>query len=299
MRVRWRRRTRMPEARIHGSASRRTGRAWLCLAVLLLVVGVVAAQEAPKGVPQPGAVLRDDEFGVGTRRFGLEREVEMYQWRAGNDGYLAVWNSARIDSSGFAAGHENPATIPMQSRRWWAEGATLDGHPIDPQVLRVLGTWQRFRPNFSRLPANLAASFQPEGDGLGSSENPLAPQVGDLRVHWRELVLPTLADKTQLRDGVWRLTAEAATVRTAPGPVIDIPVVSDLPVQAWWPWLAAGAAMAAAAWLRLRRRRRRGAVDQDACGRRPACQPRGRPPSAAYCLVPKILSPASPRPGRM
>lgn len=240
------------------------GRAWLGLALLVLGAGMAAAQEPPEGVPKPGAVLRDDEFGVSTRQFGLEREVEMYQWRAGRDGYQAVWNSARIDSSQFAPGHENPAAIALESRRWWAEGATLDGHPLDPQVLRVLGTWQRFRPNFSRLPANLAASFQPEGDGLGSSENPLAPRVGDLRVHWRELVLPTLAGKTQLRDGVWTVTAEAAIARPGPEPVIDIPVVADLPVQAWWPWLAGAVAVAAALWLRLRRRRRRGVVDQDA-----------------------------------
>ena len=245
-------------------------RAWLGLALLLLWAGVAAAaaQDPPEGVPKPGAALRDHEFGVGTRQFGLEREVEMYQWRAGSDGYQAVWNSARIDSSQFAAGYENPAAMALQSRRWWAEGATLDGRRLDPQVLRVLGTWQRFRPNFSRLPANLAASFQPEGDGLGSSENPLAPQVGDVRVRWRELVLPPLADKTQLRNGVWTLSAQSAIVRPAPGPVVDLPEGADLPVPPWRPWLAGAVAVATALWLWLRRRRRlhrhRGVIDQDA-----------------------------------
>lgn len=231
-------------------------RRWLALAVLLFGATVAIAQPLPDGVPQPGKPLHDRDFGVSTRQFGLEREVEMYQWRAGDDGYRRVWNSARIDSSQFAQGHENPPVVPLESRRWWAEGATLDGRPLDPQVLRVLGSWQRFRPNFSRLPANLAASFQPEGDGLGSSENPLAPQVGDLRVHWRELVLPVLAGKVHLRDGVWTLTA-AAVARPLPEAVIVIPAVAEMPVDELWPWFAAAAAALASAWMLLRRRRPR------------------------------------------
>lgn len=231
-------------------------RGWLAL-VLLLGGGIAHAQPIPEGAPEPGAPLRDSEFGVSTRQFGLERQVEMYQWRASGDGYQSVWNSARIDSSPFAPGHENPPAVPLDSRRWWAEGATLDGKPIDPQVLRALGTWQRFRPNFSRLPANLAASFQPEGDGLGSSENPLVPQVGDLRVHWRELVLPALAGKLELRDGVWKLTREAAVALARMQSVIEIPEAPEIPVREAWPWLATALAVLAGLWLFVRRRRNR------------------------------------------
>ena len=233
--------------------------AWLALALVLLLIGcgVAGAQPLPEGVPQPGKLVRDPEFGVSTRQFGLEREVEMYQWRAGEHGYQPVWNSARIDSSQFAPGHENPPVVPLDSRRWWAEGATLDGKPIDPEVLRRLGSWRRFRPDFSRLPSNLAASFQPEGDGLGSSENPLAPQVGDLRVHWRELTLPPLANKTELRDGAWRLTPEAAVAPAPVEPLIDIADVPELPGRELWPWLATTIAALAGLWLLLRRRRNR------------------------------------------
>lgn len=232
--------------------------AWLAL--LLLLASVVGAQPAHEGVPQPGKPVQDREFGVSTRHFGLEREVEMYQWRTEGNGYQRVWNGARIDSSQFPPGHENPPEVPLESRRWWAEDGTLDGQPLDPQVLRVLGTWQHFRPNFSRLPANLAASFQPEGDGLGSSENPLAPQVGDLRVQWRELVLPALAGKVQLRDGIWTLTAQAALAGPNPGPAIEIADVVTIPELEWWPWLAAAAVVLVGLWLlALRRRRRRGA----------------------------------------
>lgn len=231
-------------------------RAGLVLTLLLLGAAMAGAQPLPEGLPQPGKSLQDRDFGVSTRQFGLEREVEMYQWRAGDDGYQRVWNGARIDSLRFEPGHENPATLPLESRRWWAEGATLDGHPLAPQVLHTLGTWQRLRPNFSRLPANLAASFQPEGDGLGSSENPLAPQVGDVRVHWRELLLPSLVGKLELRDGVWRLTPEAAVAPASLQSAIEIPDVAEIRLREWLPWLAAAVAVLAGLWLLLRRRRR-------------------------------------------
>ena len=188
------------------------------LAPMLLMLATVAMAQSsapstapiePVDDPRPGKALSDRDFGVVSRQFGLDRQVEMYQWRADGDGYTRVWNSAPIDSSGFAPGHENPTKIPLESRRWWSDSATLDGKPLDLAVLQALGEWHVFRPSFSRLPANLAASFQPEGDGLGSAENPLDPQIGDLRVRWRELRLPPLAGRVEWRDDAWRLRPDA------------------------------------------------------------------------------------------
>lgn len=229
----------------------------LVLALLLGSSGAAVAQPVPEGTPRPGKPVRDRDFGVTTRQFGLERQVEMYQWRASGDAYRPVWNSARIDSSSFAPGYANPPAMPLEGQRWWAEDVTLDGKPLDPQVLRKLGTWQGFRPDFSRLPANLAASFQPEDDGLGSSENPLAPQVGDVRVRWRQLVLPALAGKLELRGGVWTLTREAAVAPPRIQPLIEISDPADVPPREWWLWLGAGLVVLVGLWLLARRRRNR------------------------------------------
>ena len=260
-------------------------RIWLALA-LLAGCAVVEAQPATKlGTPVVAKPLLDRDFGVSTRQFGLEREVQTYQWRASGDissrggprggdanggnasaggasageasvgEFRRVWNSARIDSSQFPATHQNPPAAAIDSQRWWAQRATLDGKPIAPDVLRALGSWQRFRPDFDRLPANLAASFQPEGDGLGSSDNPLAPQIGDLRVRWRELVLPDLAGKVEIRDGVWQLTRAAAVAPARAEQLIELPGDPQLPLREVWPWLAGTIAALAALWLALRRRR--------------------------------------------
>ena len=158
----------------------------------------------------------------------------------------------------FAPGHANPPKLPLDNRRWWSDDATLEGKPIDLAVLQTLGQWRVFRPNFSRLPANLAASFQPEGDGLGSAENPLDPQIGDLRITWRELSLPPLEGKVELRGDRWVLSPEAAAQALSAeraSTVVELPPGTD---QRLLPWLLAaavpagrGAGLAAPATTRL------------------------------------------------
>lgn len=227
---------------------------WLSLA--LLWAGSATAQAVPEGEPRVGRSVRDSDFGVSTRQFGLDRRVEMYQWRADGDGYARTWNAARIDSTGFAPGHENPPGLPLDSRRWWPRDASLDGKPLDISVLHLLGEWRGFRPNFSQLPGNLAATFQPEGDGLGSSENPLDPQIGDLRVSWRELVLPPLAGKVQLDGGRWRLAPKAAAAPVPTDEAIEeVDEPGSVPSRRW-PWWVGGLLVLVLAWGVARRRSR-------------------------------------------
>lgn len=175
---------------------------WPWATWLLVFAGVAFAQE-PRGEPVTGSVLKDTEFGVGTRGVGLHRRVEMYQWRRAEGGYRKDWSERPVDSSGFDAAHRNPGAFPMQSRYWVAADVSLDGKPVHEDVLKQLGAWHDFRPGFTALPGNLSATFQPEGDGLSSTENPLDPQVGDLRITWREMRLPQLQGRVALEQGRW------------------------------------------------------------------------------------------------
>lgn len=224
-------------------------------AFTLLFATHAVAQGEPEGFPDPGAALVDPDFKVRTREFGLDRRVEMYQWRFNDKGYERVWHGALIDSAGYDSTHVNPPQLALDNRRWWAESPTLDGKPLDPAVLRSLGEWRVLRPNFSRLPANLAASFQPEGEGLGSAENPLDPQIGDLRVSWRELVLPPLAGKIALRDGVWRLVDDPQAIR--PDATITASAKKPDHAQRMWPFFAGGLVLIAAIVVAVRRWRHR------------------------------------------
>lgn len=231
-----------------------------------LPAGVLHAQDAA-AVPRSEPLLRDVEFGVVARAPGLERRVEMLQWTRAPQGYVHVWSDEPIDASAFAPGHANPVAWPLPGRRWLARSVTLDDRPVDPQVVATLGEWRDFRPGFDALPGNMAATFQPEGDGLGSADNPLDPQVGDLRIRWRQLVLPPLQGRVVLRDGRWQL-APADPVVPGDAAAQPVPVQDAAPAQAsqptpararWPRWLAAlGMLVAAGAVLARIRRNRRG-----------------------------------------
>jgi hypothetical protein len=210
---------------------------------------------SPRGEPQAGKVLRDRDFGVTTRHPGLQRHVEMYQWTRAGGGYALAWRGARVDSSGFAPGHDNPRGIPLREREWRAP-VTVDGHAVPDDVVAALGSWRPFRPNFSELPGNMSATFQPEGDGLGSADNPLAPQVGDLRVTWRALVLPPLQDRLVLRDGRWALRGGAAAPADAPAPAAVADSGEASPRKRRWA-LPAGAIVVVLVIVAVATRRRR------------------------------------------
>lgn len=239
-------------------------RGWWLAAAFALCVGCAAgaraqdtASAAEAGMPradappQPERSVRDPDFGVVARHFGLERRVAMYQWHATARGYARGWSERPLDSAGFAPGHDNPP-FPLQSRRWLARKITVDGRPLDASVLERLGQWREFRPSFNALPGNLAATFQPQGDGLGSAENPLAPQIGDLRIHWRELRLPPLQDRIVLREGRWQLREDALPAAVAAAP----PAPAPAPARAPWRWIAGGALVLLLAAAIVRRRRR-------------------------------------------
>lgn len=232
---------------------------FVALPLLLALAGGVHAQDAaqPQGQPTSAHPPRDAEFGVTARGFGLQRQVEMLQWRRFGPGYRKEWSEQPIDSTGYAKDYRNPAGFPIETRYWIAEDATLDGKPVDDDVLKEFGSWRDFRPGFSALPANLAATFQPEGDGLGTADNPLDPQIGDLRVHWRELELPPLQGKVALQGGVWIPASDAVpeSVVAASDTVADAKATNPAFafLRAWW-WAIALAMLAAVLWM-LRRRR--------------------------------------------
>lgn len=227
---------------------------WWGAAALLVFVGGALAQDEPIDAPQPDKSVRDTEFGVVARHFGLERQVEMYQWRAARQGYAKAWSAQPVDAAGFSPGHANPP-FPLQGRRWLAKSISIDGKLLDVEVIASLGRWHDFRPSFSALPGNLVATFQPEGDGLGSAENPLDPQIGDLRIRWRELILPPLQGRIAMRDGRWRLLAGKPATASA-SDASDTAVDPARPRRA--PWLfGSGAVIVLLAVIAAARRRRR------------------------------------------
>ena len=75
----------------------------LAMLLSLLPATRAAAQGEPEGFPDPGRMLVDPDFKVSTREFGLDRRVEMYQWRVADGKFERVWHEALIDSTGLDA----------------------------------------------------------------------------------------------------------------------------------------------------------------------------------------------------
>lgn len=233
-------------------------RRWVALGLLAALLGLAAPRVPadgpdPEGEPRADRGLRDPDFGVESRAFGLERRVEMYQWRRDVGGYSKVWNSAPIDSSDFDPRYRNPSKLPARNRQWWVERVTLDGHPLPLATVRLLGRWTPLRPGFSSLPGRYTRRFQPEGDGLGSSYNPLAPAIGDVRITWHEFVLPPLVGKIELRDGTWVLSARTAAAPQPSRPAVDIAATANSLARRFRPWIIAVAVVAlVAVWFLVR-----------------------------------------------
>ena len=168
----------------------------------------------PKTI-QSRQTLRDPEIRVESRKLGLRRQVEMLQWERDGDGFVKVWRDAPVVSGDVQ--HSNPPMPKLQNAVWLASDANRDGQQVDPGVLMALGQWIRVRPGFSRVPFRWSRRFQPDGDGLSDSDNPLNPQVGDVRMFWSELFVPTLERQVILADGKWQLPGtvqlDEATVR--------------------------------------------------------------------------------------
>lgn len=205
---------------------------------------------AGDALPAPVGTARDDEFGVGSHQPALERRVWMWQWQATPSGVQGAWSDHLLPAPDAA--HRNPLRWPLPAEEWRVAQVLLDGRPLEDSAVRALGAWQGFRPSFDALPPNLAASFQPEGDGLGTADDPQHPAIGDLHVAWREWRLLPLSGRVQLDGNVWRLRPAASAA-----PTVVAAAAADTPPSRHLAWLlAAGVAVLALVLLLLRRRTR-------------------------------------------
>ncbi|HTD29185.1 MAG TPA: TMEM43 family protein [Xanthomonadaceae bacterium] len=233
---------------------------------------VAITSASPRGQIESVVAVADPVFGVHAKVLGLERGVEMLQWRKverpAPPHYEQVWATERIDSRGFDATHRNPGDLPFNGERWWTTDPQLEGHPVSPDVLAALGTWAPLKPDLSQLPTNLAVSFQPDGDWLSTSQDPAHPQVGDLRVRWRMIGQAPAPAGTLLVAGRWELHALAKAVamtQVAPSrPAIAVPTHRphgdvrqwmQSMFADWLVWLIAGALTLALLLLLWKRRR--------------------------------------------
>ena len=148
------------------------------------------------GTPEVVEPPRDPDFGVRADTPLLVRKVQMFQWREVRVGarvnYEMDWVGHAVDASRFEhpQGHANPGPFPFDGARFGAPSVRLAHYHLVPAIVRALpGASVPIDADLSRMPANLAASFQVVDGHLLTSANPRSPQLGDLRVSWEAVPL--------------------------------------------------------------------------------------------------------------
>lgn len=139
----------------------------------------------------------DSVFGLHVDGLALKRTVEMYQWRERKETtgskknrrthyyYEQEWSQQPISSGGFhnPTGHTNPREFPVRSETRKAADAKLGDFYLDSQQIERIGSW--FMVDTSTLERE---GWTPVPNGLVSAgANPAQPQVGDMRVSFRQL----------------------------------------------------------------------------------------------------------------
>jgi hypothetical protein len=216
------------------------------------------------GSPEVKSPARDEQFGVAVDAPALLRKVEMFQWNetnvGGQRGYELDWFAHPIDSSAFhdPAGHSNPGAFPISAARFDSPGVVVAGFELDPALVHMIHGPEPIEPDFSRLPANMAATFQVRGGTLVTSANPAHPQVGDLRVSWLQIAPGELTVFARDRDGTLEPAHDPAGDQIAQvllGKLSLTDVLTDAPQPPGFKWARRILAVLLA-WAGMRRVRR-------------------------------------------
>jgi Transmembrane protein 43 len=148
--------------------------------------------------------LTDPDFLVSSNAIKLRRHVEMYQWEEKKDSktekkvgggsqtvttysYAKSWSDKPIDSSSFkeSSEHQNPASMPYESRNASAEHVTLGAFSLTPSLL---GQMSDYKPvtvsdqSLAQLPKELKSKLKVNNNSFYAGADPATPAIGDARI---------------------------------------------------------------------------------------------------------------------
>ncbi len=158
-----------------------------------------------------GSEPADPAFGLAVSAIKLRRDVEMYQWTeekksetqkklGGSEEtvttytYKKEWSSGLIDSSEFHKpdGHTNPGELPVESETFTADGVTVGDYTLPDSLIEKIEDYHALpitKKTKSEVTADLPAPVTISNDGFFVGQDPKAPAVGNLRIHF-EVVEP-------------------------------------------------------------------------------------------------------------
>ncbi|KTD20932.1 Protein of uncharacterised function (DUF1625) [Legionella lansingensis] len=149
-------------------------------------------------------ILKDPLLGISKNAIGLQRKVEMYQWKENKEtrtesqlggsekqittySYKKVWSSRLIDSNSFKeqAGHQNPAALPIESLQQYAQTVNVGDFLLPYSLITQISETQPVdleRVNKSTLQAKLNKPIHYVSDQLYGGQDYQNPQIGDIRI---------------------------------------------------------------------------------------------------------------------
>lgn len=155
--------------------------------------------------------LEDAMFGLKLSKIiKLQRTVEMYQWEEERHSetkeklgggtetvttyrYHKTWSDTAINSSHFkqSEGHLNPADIPIKSKSFAAQEVKLGGFKLSTGLIGQLNNYQSLNmteATLKQVPKTTLgnnATVRLNDGNFYVGQNPLQPQIGDLRIHFK------------------------------------------------------------------------------------------------------------------
>lgn len=132
-------------------------------------------------------MVYDSEFNVSMKTGKLTRVVEMYQWteRCEDDSngtetctYTKKWSSDIIDDRNFETGHNNPDTMPYESKTFIMDNVKLGAFKLNNNLLNQLST----KTEFKELSEDVANSKNLNIKDGAYTTYKETPEVGDVRI---------------------------------------------------------------------------------------------------------------------
>lgn len=132
-------------------------------------------------------MVYDSEFNVSMKTGKLTRVVEMYQWTESCEDdsngtetctYTKKWSSDIIDDKNFETGHNNPDTMPYESKTFIMDNVKLGAFKLNNNLLNQLST----RTEYKELSEDVANSKNLNIKDGAYTTYEETPEVGDVRI---------------------------------------------------------------------------------------------------------------------
>lgn len=198
------------------------------------------------GKAETSDVLSDEKMGVSENAIKLKREVLMYQWKEESKSetkkklgggtettttysYKKDWSPTLIKSVNFKEqeGHENPASMPMESDTLQASNVTLGAFTLNDSLIGSISNYEKLTLD-EAIKETLSEEWREKAQVQGNTVhigNTTSPEIGDMRIEF-EIVRPSEVSVIAKQSG-----ASFSPYKTEVGKTIELLSVGEVSAE--------------------------------------------------------------------